>query len=487
MSTVTISESVGTPLPITMTTQWDNDLRAGDPLGFPGYEHERAKFVGEAVRTGKASVGGVPCAYIESDFSVFGGSMGLVVGERVSRAFRRAADEQLPVVASIRTGGARMQEGMLSLIQMPRVVAAFNKHADAGLLSLGCLRSPTAGGMFASWASLLDLRAADSGATMGFAGPRVVAEMTGTPPPPTSHNAEAAYRAGLVDAVVAPSAANMWVLAALGAVDIPLALPSGRPAVLSGESMRDPSASLLRRSRAPRRPSGLEWAAALCDSWSEIKGADPAIRAGLASIAGTRCVVVAMDRHARGDAKARPGPEAYRLAQRAIRLAGKLSLPLLTLVDTPGAEPAPASEAGGIAREIAETLRCLDQLPTPSVCVCVGEGGSGGAIALAHADRMFMLEDSVFSVIGPEAAAVILWRDSGRAAEATSALRIASSDLIELGISDMTLPEPHDVASFELVRASVAGALDDSVPGQRSTRIDAAASRWLREGPLKGL
>ncbi|SNT36672.1 carboxyl transferase domain-containing protein [Rhodococcoides kyotonense] len=460
--------------------EWDRDLVAGDPLEFPGYRAEKASHSSEAVRTGLRVVGGVPCAVIDSDFSVFGGSMGLVVGEKVSRAFRRAARERLPVVASVRTGGARMQEGMFSLVQMPRVVSAFNAHAAAGLLSLGYIGSPTAGGVFASWASLVDVRAVEPGATIGFAGPRVVEEMTGMRPPADSHNADSACRAGLVDAIVASTDKDRWIASVLGAVETPLQVPVDRPSVIGCESHRLGShASAVERARAPRRPSGLEWAGGLTESWVELKGSDPSIRAGLATVSGMRCIVVAMDRHAHGDAKAGQGPEAYRLAQRAIRLAGKLSLPLLTLVDTPGAAPGPISESGGIAREIAETLRVLDELPTPSVCVCVGEGGSGGAIALAHTDRLFLLKDSVFSVIGPEAAAVILWRDSSRSLEAGRALKIGSAELADFGISDGTLPEPVSAAVLVDVRRRLVEAFQAAVPGERSVRWDGATRRWI--------
>lgn len=464
-----------------MTEEWDRDLLSGDPLGFPGYSAEGESIGREAVRIGTATFGDVRCVVIKSDFTVFGGSMGVAVGEKVSRAFRRATAERLPVVAVVRTGGARMQEGMLSLIQMPRTVAAIDAHAAAGLLSIGILESPTTGGVFASWASLLDLRAAHAGATIGFAGPRVVEEMTGTALPADSHTAESAYLAGLVDEVVTPDQQADWVRAALGVHDRPLELPAGRPPVTrDGRSVTD---NILLRVRDEARPSGLEWAAALSDSWVEIKGADPAIRAGLARVGDLRCVIVAMDRHAHGDARARPGPEAYRLAQRAITMADRLSLPVLTLVDTPGADPSPHSEAGGVAREIARTLRSLDLLRPTSVSVCVGEGGSGGAIALSHTDHLFLLEESVYSVIGPEAAAVILWRDSARADEATAALRIDSRSLLDLGVSDGSLPEPADVADLGTIRELIAQRLREPGSGQRWDRLDTATRRWVETSP----
>lgn len=473
MSVLASPESMAAP--VSIVDEWDEQVTGRDPLEFPGYDDERRGVSGEAVRTGKGSVDGTPCAVIESDFSVFGGSMGLVVGERVSRAFLRAADEGLPVVASVRTGGARMQEGMLSLIQMPRVVAAIDKHSRSGQLSVGVLQSPTTGGVFASWASLLDLRAAQADSVIGFAGPRVVTEMTGTAPPVNSHNGRSAFDAGLVDTVVA-DAGGHWVRGVIGWRGEPLHVPAGRARSFRHGLASPSGEGDLANVRAATRPSGLEWAALLCAGWTEIKGADPSVRAGLATIGGVRCVVVAMDRHAHGDGKARQTPAGYRLVQRAVELAGRLSVPVLTLIDTPGADPSPGSEAGGIAREIARTLQALEVLPTASVSLCVGEGGSGGAVALAHTDTFLMLDHAVFSVIGPEAAAVILWKDRTRAAEATAALRIDARSLLELGVCDGVM---ESAALDADIRAKVASALTTAVHGNRHRRVEAASASWL--------
>jgi acetyl-CoA carboxylase carboxyl transferase subunit beta len=235
----------------------------------------------------------------------------------------------------------------------------------------------------------------------------------------------------------------------------------------------DPYVHLL-RTRATGRPSGLEWAAWLTDTWLEIAGSDPAIRAGLATIGDHRVVVIAMDRFVGTAHRGAAGPTGFRLAQRAIRLAGRLGLPVLTIVDTPGADPSPASEAGGVAGEIARTLFALAELPTPSVCLVVGEGGSGGAMALAHADRLLMLDGSVFSVIGPEAGAAILFRDAGRARELTRALRMLPGDLLELGGVDGVLGE-----NGATVRSAVTDALSSAHPGDRDVRTaQATAAAW---------
>jgi acetyl-CoA carboxylase carboxyl transferase subunit beta len=186
-------------------------------------------------------------------------------------------------------------------------------------------------------------------------------------------------------------------------------------------------------------------------------------------------VVIAMDRHAFGDAAAKPGPDAFRLAQRAIRLADRLGLPVLTLIDTPGADPSPGSEAGGLAGEIARTLLAMAELRGPSVALCVGEGGSGGAMALAHADRLLTLDGAVFSVIGPEAGAAVLYRDRARAAELTRSFRLTSGDLLRLGIVDAVVPE-----TVTAVRQAVIRTLGQARHGDRLRRPGHATAAVLR-------
>jgi acetyl-CoA carboxylase carboxyl transferase subunit beta len=467
---------------LPLTEEWDRELASADPLGFPGYAEALAAAPGESVRTGLVASRGVRAVLIQSDFEIFGGTMGAVAGEKIVRSFRRAVDQRLPVVAVTRTGGARMQEGMASLIQMPRTVTAVDEHARSGLLSAIVYRSPTTGGVFASWASLLDVRAAEPHATMGFAGPRVVLQVTGEAPPAWSHTAENAHAAGLVDALVDRADQVAWVNAVLGSADWPLtdADPGRIPATVAAVL---PSSALqaVRQARSLSRPSGLEWASALCSSWVELKGSDPAIRAGLARILGERVIVVAMDRYADGAGAARPGPAAYRLARRAIGLADRIGLPLLTLVDTPGAEPGPAAERDGIAGEIAATIQAMARLRMPSVCICVGEGGSGGAMAFGHADRLFMLPSSIFSVISPEGAAAILYRDPARAEELVGSLKLTSAELIGLGIADGMLPELA-ADRIDCLQEAVTSAISTALPGDRDLRIAKATRSFITAG-----
>jgi acetyl-CoA carboxylase carboxyl transferase subunit beta len=451
-----------------LQAEWDADLRAGDPLSFPGYSLPSE----ESVRTG---VTGAGYALIEGRFDVMGGSMGAAHGERVARAYRRAHDARLPVVVVATSGGARMQEGMVSLLQLARTAAAARDHAASGLLQVAVLRGPTSGGVYASYASLADVRAAEPGAMVGFAGPRVVELTTGERVPPDSHTAEAAYRHGLVDAIVARDDQRAFVECALGIAPLNAHRAFPLPAARTSQLKAAVAAwDEVLAARDPGRPSGDAWAAAVCDQgwWTPLRATppDPCIEAAIASISERRVVVVTMNR-------ARPRPSGFRLVQRAAALAGRIGLPFVTFIDTPGADPSPSSEAGGIAAEIARTFVALDELQTVSVAVCVGEGGSGGALAVGNADRLLMLERSIFSVISPEGAAAILDRsgDPDSVAARAEQLKLTGRDLLALGIVDEVIREDPTALRKAIVRA-----LADAQPGDRRKRADAATGRWLR-------
>ena len=464
-----------------LQVEWDADLRGGDPLGWPDYAEILADLPrSESVITGRAAVDGARTegryVVIAGRFAVLGGSMGAVHGEKVVRAYRRAALEKLPVVVLAASGGARLQEGMVALIQLARTSAAARAHARAGLLSVAVFRPPTTGGVLASYASLTDLRAAQPGATVGFAGPRVVEVTTGAPPPLSSHTAQSAYAVGLVDALLEPPDQAAWVEAALGLRDQRLpGRPMPAPDGDRGDG-RDPATGAwleVQRARARSRPSGIDHAARLCDSWVELRGVDPTVRAGLARIGSHRAVVIANDRHA---GTGRPGAAGFRLARRAMGLAERLRIPLLTLVDTPGAEPGPVAEAEGVAAEIAATSAALSEMSVPTVSLCVGEGGSGGALALAACDVALILEHAVFSVITPEGAAAILARDPAQAARYAADLRLTANEVVQLGVAHAVVGETDAGA----IDAALIAALESARPGDGLRRFDRATARWVR-------
>ncbi len=431
----------------------EDGLASRDPLGYPGYADalraaaERAG-TDESVVSGIAVIGGHRVELAVFCFAFLGGSMGEVAGERLARALERAAKRRVPFVLRTATGGARMQEGMRSLIQMPKVVAARLHLAEAHEAFIAVLGHPTTGGVLASLAALADITIAESDATIGFAGPRVAQRFTGQPLPSDSHTAASAFRNGLVDAVVEPA----WVPRAIGDI-LGCLEPSARSPRMP-EKRRDASAEhvaawdAVQRARSPERPSGRALIAAISDSFVELRGDrggddDPAVVTGIARIEARPVVGIALDpQHA-------PTPAGFRKARRCLEVAGRLDLPLVTLVDTRGADPSASSEAAGIAWEIARLFEAMLTVPVPTLAIVTGEGGSGGALAFATTDRLVAFEDSIFSVIAPEGAAEILWKDTTRAPEAARNLKLTASDLRDLGIADDVEPGPLDAASVK--------------------------------------
>ncbi|MFN8035079.1 MAG: carboxyl transferase domain-containing protein [Acidimicrobiia bacterium] len=469
---------------------------SADPLGWPGYATSIAAYGGrESVTTGWARVGighgrTASIAVVAFDFEMIGGSLGLASGERIVRAFDRAREERLPVLTWARSGGARMQEGMVALVQMARVADAARRHAEAGLVQIAYLDSPTTGGVYASLASLADLIWAAPGATIGFAGPRVVQQSTGVALPPDAHTAESAYAAGIVDAVldrtvlVEHTAALLRVLSSEG--PSPGEAPS--PGVAAAASSRaagvvdapeppplDDAWAAVVAARAPARPSGAAWLDRLVPERVATRGdraggVDDVVRAGLGLTTRGRAVAyVALDRHT---ADGRPRPAGYRTARRLVALAARLHLPLLTIVDTPGADLSDASERGGIAGEIARTFAAVTGHRAPTVSLTVGEGGSGGALAFAATDRAYLLDGAIFSVIGPEGAAAILERDSSKAPQVAPLLKLTAPDLVRLGIVD-------GVVGPDTAADVLESALATARPGDGRARLDAATRRWV--------
>ncbi len=289
---------------------WNDGLVSRNPLGFPGYVPPSA--ADESVATGVVEIDRARMVLVDCRFDHSGGTMGVVAGERIAHAFDAAVALRLPVAAFVSSGGARLQEGTVALTQMARTASAVLRHRNAGLLSAAVLRPHTTGGVYASWASLVDVRAGAPGATIGFGGPRVVAEMTGSLPPPSSHTAESAFRNGLLDALTPPADQWRWMVSTLVGPGAPLAPPAGSRTPPGPERVPTDGWEALLHARHPRRPSGAEWAAWLTDGWTELRGADPALRAGVATIDGGRVVVIAMDRHARGESAARQLPASWR-------------------------------------------------------------------------------------------------------------------------------------------------------------------------------
>ncbi len=445
----------------------DRGLVSVDPLRFTDQRAYRDRVADarrrtglrEAVVIGEARLEGRPIVLVVFDFEFMGGTMGSVVGEKVADAFEHATRRRWPVVSVVASGGARMQEGMLSLMQMAKTAAVRAAHDQAGLAHVAVLTDPTFGGVAASFASLGDVLIAEPGAQIGFVGPRVIGLTSGEPQPPQSHHAETLFQSGLVDLIVPRPVLRATLAYLVGHLSRgdgrrARARPSPRAPAIRRKPLATSPASwqTVQLARHPHRPTSLDYITRLLARFVELHGDrqfgdDPAIVCGLGELDAQTVVVVAQER-GRTDAEqvlrrhGRPYPEGYRKALRLMNLAAKFALPVVTLIDTPGAYPGYEAERRGIAQVLAGNLQGMAALRTPVVSVVIGEGGSGGALALGVADRVLMLEHAIYSVISPEGAAAILFRDAAKAQQVAEALKITADDLLRLGVIDGIVPEP---------------------------------------------
>ncbi len=513
--------------------EWNAQMADSDPLAFPGYPEKIAdqrekSGLEEAVRTGRATIAGLPVAIGVMESGFFMGSMGHVVGEKVAALIDRAIEERLPVVVFCASGGARMQEGLTSLMQMAKVSCAVERLGRAALPFITVLTDPTTGGVTASFAMQGDIILAEPGALIGFAGQRVIRDTIKQELPEGFQTAEFALEHGLIDAIVERSQLRS-VLAQLLALHAPSdaervvtyhsvmdALQVGAGAYgtvsvalearMAGERLRAEEAAsgflrkvpvvggligrgagegaaeeadrreLDRHARREARRAGIEGQAAAGSAWESVQIArnvhrptarryidgivegfielhgdrsfadDGAILAGVGWISGHPVTVIAQEKGVNlADRVARnfgcPQPEGYRKSLRLMREAEKFGRPILCLVDTQGAFCGTEAEERGQGNAIADNLVAMAGLRVPVVSVLLGEGGSGGALALAVSNRVAMQEHAVYSVLSPEGFASILWKDGKRAPEAAEVMKMNARAVFEGGIVDAVISE----------------------------------------------
>jgi acetyl-CoA carboxylase carboxyl transferase subunit beta len=394
----------------------------------------------ESVVTGRARMGGRAVVLVVFDFRFFGGSLGVVSGEKIVRALTFAADEHIPVVMLVSSSGARVQEGLAALYQMARTAAAVTGLRESGVPFVSVLADPTMGAPYASCANLADVVLAERGALVGFAGPRVVTALSGRP----THGvrSEELFESGAVDAVVARRDLRDRVALALRLLDVRPRLPEAGTLSLPDPRPSSDRWGQLQSIRDPAWPTGAAWLSLLAERRFELMGDraggnDVAIICALAEIGGGHTMVLAQDRLATDGLI---GPAGYRKALRALRVAARLRLPVISLVDTGGAVVGPDADRAAISYWLAECFATLLELPVPVISIVVGQGSSGGALALAVADRLYMLERATFSVISPEGAAAILENDQRSPAELSEAMKLTASDAYVLGLTDRVVP-----------------------------------------------
>ena len=442
--------------------EWEKDMEFVNPLEFRGYE-EKVKSLkektglSEAVVTGKASIEGNPAVIAVCDGRFLMASMGQVVGEKITRAVERATKEQLPVIIFACSGGARMQEGIVSLMQMAKTAAALKRHSDAGLLYVSVLTDPTTGGVTASFAMLGDVILAEPKALIGFAGPRVIEQTIGERLPKGFQRSEFLLEHGFIDRIVERKEMRTVlenILQMHHTAQNPVIQKPVQTVEKERQSVQEKDAwERVTISRKNDRPVGQDYIRILFSDFLEFHGDrcygdDTAIIGGIARFAGIPVTVIAQ---AKGKSTKEnvahhfgmPSPEGYRKALRLVKQAEKFKRPILLFVDTPGAFCGIEAEERGQGEAIARNLFEMSSMKVPILSVVIGEGGSGGALALAVADEVWMLENAIYSVLSPEGFASILWKDSKRASEAAAVMKLTAADLKKLGVIEAVIAEPE--------------------------------------------
>lgn len=442
--------------------EWEKDMEFVNPLEFKGYE-EKVKSLkektglSEAVVTGKASIEGNPAVIAVCDGRFLMASMGQVVGEKITRAVERATKEQLPVIIFACSGGARMQEGIVSLMQMAKTAAALKQHSDAGLLYVSVLTDPTTGGVTASFAMLGDVILAEPKALIGFAGPRVIEQTIGERLPKGFQRSEFLLEHGFIDRIVERKEMRTVlenILQMHHTAQNPVIQKPVQTVEKERQSVQEKDAwERVTISRKNDRPVGQDYIRILFSDFLEFHGDrcygdDTAIIGGIARFAGIPVTVIAQ---AKGKSTKEnvahhfgmPSPEGYRKALRLMKQAEKFKRPILLFVDTPGAFCGIEAEERGQGEAIARNLFEMSSMKVPILSVVIGEGGSGGALALAVADEVWMLENAIYSVLSPEGFASILWKDSKRASEAAAVMKLTAADLKKLGVIEAVIAEPE--------------------------------------------
>ena len=496
--------------------EWFTDLETENPLEYPGYEEKIADLqektkLHEAVTVGKCMVNGLETVLGVCDARFLMGSMGYVVGEKITRAFERATEEKLPVVLFTSSGGARMQEGIVSLMQMAKTSAAIRKHSEAGLFYLPVLTDPTTGGVTASFAMLGDVIQAEPGALIGFAGPRVIAQTLGQKLPEGFQRAEFLVEKGIIDGVVERQELKetVWKLLNIhqdalqyihyGDTQNVENLPeirNSRGKTAECDKKELTAWERVEISRSKERPTTLSYVQQVFDDFLELHGDrafrdDGAVIGGIAMFGGQPVTVIGQQKGKNVKENiyrnfGMASPEGYRKALRLMKQAEKFGRPVVTFVDTPGAACGIEAEERGQGEAIARNLLEMSGIQTPMVSILIGEGGSGGALGLAVTDEVWMMENATYSILSPEGFASILWKDGKRAKEASEVMKITAKDLKKLQIIEKVIREPEPANEENLpeiaeeIREDMDGFLRKSCQKTREQIVEERYERFRR-------
>lgn len=486
--------------------EWDKELVGENPMDYKGYPEKLAAVqektnLTEAVVTGKAEINGMETVIGVCDGRFLMSSMGEAVGEKIARAVERATKERLPVILFACSGGARMQEGITSLMQMAKTSAALKRHSDAGLLYISVLTDPTTGGVTASFAMLGDVILAEPKALIGFAGPRVIEQTIGQKLPKGFQRSEFLLEHGFIDRIVEREELKTVLSEILqmhqesgrtykrGAASERDALEEQMEALAAPEEEELSAWERVQISRMKDRPVGSDYIQTLFTDFMEFHGDryfadDKAIIGGIARFHGQPVTVIAQ---AKGTTTKEniernfgmPSPDGYRKALRLMKQAEKFGRPVICFVDTPGAFCGLEAEERGQGEAIAKNIYEMSGLKVPVLSIIIGEGGSGGALAMATADEVWMLENSIYSILSPEGFASILWKDSTKAKEAAGVMKLTARDLYKAGVVEKVFSEPshYTVLNLEEVTGRISEGIEEFLEKYENVPVEELTQR----------
>ncbi len=446
--------------------KWDEGLEQKDPLHYPDYQSKIRSLqeklnIDEAVTCGAGTIHGERAVICVCDGRFLMGSMGAVTGEKITRAVERATREKLPVIIFTCSGGARMQEGMVSLMQMAKTSGALKRHAKAGLLYISVLTDPTTGGVTASFAMLGDVILAEPGALVGFAGPRVIEQTIRQKLPEGFQRAEFLLEHGLIDGIVEreelkDTLARLIVMHRQVEPKEGLIPNRRKKTEIQEESRSQEKVSAwerVQRARAQDRPGAMDYIREIFTDFLELHGDrhfadDGAVVGGIGYFDGCPVTVIGQQKGKTTKENitrnfGMPSPEGYRKALRLMKQAEKFRRPIICFVDTPGAFCGMEAEERGQGEAIARNLFEMSDLTVPVLSIVIGEGGSGGALALAVGNEVWMMENATYTILSPEGFASIMWKDAGKAPKAAERMRVTAEELKELGIIEKIIREPQ--------------------------------------------
>ena len=445
---------------------WFEEVSICDPLQTPGYPEKLAAAQAksgssEAVTVGHGKIGGHETVIGVCDPNFMIGSMGHAMGERITRAFERATERRLPVILFCCSGGARMQEGIISLMQMEKTSAAVKRHSDAGLFYCSVLTDPTMGGVTASFSTLADVILAEPQARIGFAGPRVIEQTIGHKLPAGFQTAEFQLAHGMADRIVERHNLKNtlhYLLYTHPVRQHPYSLkdtglehhldPLSQELIQNQEKTAWEKVKMV---RSGDRASSMDYIERIFEDFRELHGDrcfgdDQALIGGLALLNGKPVTVLA---NLRGKSMQErfhrnfgmPKPEGYRKAIRLMKQAEKFGRPVIAFINTSGAFCGIDAEERGQGTAIAESIMTMAGLKVPTLCILVGEGGSGGALAIAAGNEVWMMEHSTYAILSPEGYSAILWKTEGKAEEAAKIMKLTAQDLAQMKIIERIIPE----------------------------------------------